>query len=196
MNWSTDPRWKVRRRRSELRRRPWLEVFEEHVELPDGRLIDDFYTVEMQDFVVVVALTPTGEVVVESLYRHGPGRVTWSLPAGFLHAGRDPVESAILELREETGYEAESWTLLGRFVVDGNRGCGWCNCLLARDAKRVSEPRSDDLAEAQVALLPWDRMLHLLFAGDMVELASAAAFGLAAIRLGTAGSINPAHANG
>ena len=56
---SVPPRadWKVRGRRSELRRLPWLEVFRETVELPGGRLVDDFYTVEMQDFVVTAAFT-------------------------------------------------------------------------------------------------------------------------------------------
>jgi hypothetical protein len=84
-----DPRWKVRRRRSEVRRHPWLEVFKETIELPDGRLVHDFYSVEMQDFAVVVAVTLAGEVVVETLYRHGPARMTWS--AGRLFAsGRKP----------------------------------------------------------------------------------------------------------
>ena len=184
MNLPADPTWTVRHRRSQLRRPPWLEVFREHIELPSGRQIDDFYTVEMQDFVVVVALTPDNTVVVERLYRHGSGGVTWSLPAGYVHPGKSALESAILELREETGYEARDWTLLGRFIVDGNRGCGWCSCFLARRAKRVCEPSSDDLSEVVTSLVPWDRLIHLLAAGEMVEMASAAALGLAAIHLG------------
>jgi 8-oxo-dGTP pyrophosphatase MutT (NUDIX family) len=162
-----------------------LEVFREQIELPDGRLVDDFYTVEMQDFAVVVALTSANQVVAERLYRHGSGGMTWSLPAGYLHPGKDALESAILELREETGYEANDWTHLGRFITDGNRGCGWCSCFLARGAYRVGEPQSDDLAEVEISLVPWDRLLHLLAAGDMVEMAAAAALGLAAIRLET-----------
>jgi ADP-ribose pyrophosphatase len=106
MNRPSDPRWKVRGRHSELRRPPWLEVFKEKIELPDGRLVDDFYSIEAQDFAVVVALTPDAKVVVENLYRHGSGRVIWALPAGFLHPGESALESAIRELREETGYEA------------------------------------------------------------------------------------------
>ena len=188
MNRPADPRWKVRGRRSELRRQPWLEVFRETIELPDGRLVDDFYSIEAQDFVVVVALTPSAEVVVENLYRHGSGRVTWALPAGYVHPGEGPVESAIRELREETGCEASDWVALGRFIVDGNRGCGWCNCFLAQGAKRVGEPDSDDLAEVDVSIVPWSRLLELLAAGEIDELASAAAIGLAVIRLGTIGA--------
>jgi len=186
---SVPPRadWKVRGRRSELRRLPWLEVFRETVELPGGRLVDDFYTVEMQDFVVTAAFTVSGDVVVERLYRHGSRRVTWSLPAGYVHEGEEPLGSAMRELREETGYEADRWTAAGRFIVDGNRGCGWCHCFVAHGARRVGEPVSDDLADVEVSEMPWDRLLELLAAGEVTELASAAAIGLACVRLGDSG---------
>jgi ADP-ribose diphosphatase len=181
--------WKVRSRRSELRRRPWLEVFRETVELDGGGRVDDFYTVDMQDFSMVAAFTASGDVVVERLYRHGARRMTWSLPAGYVNAGEDPLASAIRELREEAGYQASDWTPLGRFVVDGNRGCGWCNCFVARGAERVAEPESADLAEVEVSLVPWDRLIELLAAGEVTELASAATIGLARIHVGTKGSI-------
>lgn len=173
--------WKVRGRRSELQRHPWLEVFRETIELPGGRLVADFYTVQMQDFVVTAAFTSSGDVVVERLYRHGSGGFTWSLPAGYVHDGEEPLGSAMRELREETGYEAEAWTSTGRFVVDGNRGCGWCHCFIARGAHKVVEPVSDDLADIEVSEVSWDRLLELLAAGEVTELASAAALGLACI---------------
>jgi ADP-ribose pyrophosphatase len=175
--------WKVRSRSSELQRPPWLEVFKETIELPGGRLVDDFYTVEMQDFAVVAAFTGSGGVVIERLYRHGSREVTWSLPAGFVDHGEDPLVAAVREFREETGYEADDWTPSGRFVVDGNRGCGWCHCFIAHGAHKVHEPKSDDLAEVEVSEVPWDRLLELLAAGEITELASAAAIGLACIRL-------------
>lgn len=177
--------WTVRARASELHRPPWLEVFRESVELPDGRVVDDFYSVQMQDYGIVAALTETGDVVVERLYRHGPQRLTWSLPAGYVHPGETPLEATRRELLEETGYEASEWIALGRFVVDGNRGCGWCHGFVARGARKVRDARSDDLAEVEVFLVSWDRLLELLAAGEVTELASAAAIGLAALRFGT-----------
>ncbi len=188
MSDAVDRRWTVRSRNSEIRRQPWLEVFKETVELPDGRIVDDFYSVEMQDFVVVVAATAGNDVVVEHLYRHGPGRMTYSMPAGHVLLGEQPRESAIRELREETGYQAADWTPLGRFIVDGNRGCGWCNCFLALGAQVVGKPSSDDLAEVEISTMSFARLLDLIGAGEVVELASVAALGLASARLTVAGA--------
>src|SRR5712692_583454 len=47
--------WVVESSTSILSREPWLEVFEEHIRLPGGRLIDDFYTIRLRDFVVLAA---------------------------------------------------------------------------------------------------------------------------------------------
>lgn len=174
--------WRVIGKNSELDRPPWLEVFRETLELPDGRVIDDFYSVEMQDFAMVLALTNQSEVVMERLYRHGARQVTWSLPAGYVHSDESPLGAIQRELREETGYEASEWLGMGRFIVDGNRGCGWCHCFLARGATSVHTPLSDDLAEVEVSLMAWNRLLELLATGEVTELASAAVIGLAALR--------------
>jgi ADP-ribose diphosphatase len=178
-------RWNVLGRRSLLRVQPWLEVFRETIELHDGQTIDDFYSVEMQDYGMVAAFTDTNDVVVERLYRHGPKQVTWSLPAGYINQGEGPLDAAARELLEETGYEAKDWTELGRFIVDGNRGCGWCYCFLATGARRVRGSASEDLAEVEVAEVSWERLLELLATGQITELASAATIGLAAVRLGS-----------
>ena len=111
--------WVVESSTSILRREPWLEVFEEHIRLPDGRRVDDFYTIQLRNFVVVAPLTTRGELVVVSHYRHGPRRVTRSLPSGFVEAGEEPAEAAKRELLEETGYTGDSWQELGSYVVDG-----------------------------------------------------------------------------
>ena len=180
--------WVVESSTSILRREPWLEVFEEHIRLPGGRMVNDFYTIRLRDFVVVAPLTEDGHVIMVRHYRHGPRRITRSLPSGFIEGDESPSEAAKRELLEETGYVAKSWSDLGSFVVDGNRRCGTEHVFLATGATRVAEPTSDDLAEATVQLLTPEEASGALWNGDISELATAAGLALAFMNRGKAPS--------
>jgi ADP-ribose pyrophosphatase len=175
--------WTVESTTSLLRHEPWIEVFEEHIKLPDGRRVDDFYTIKLPDFVVVTAVTDDGKLVTVKHYRHGPRAVTQGLPSGFIDEGETPAEAARRELREEAGYEASKWSNLGQYVVDGNRGCGTEHVFLARGATRVADPIHLDLAKTTVHLVALDRAVDSMWKGDMRELACVAALALAVIRI-------------
>ena len=171
--------WETLARREVVDRRPWLRLWAEDVRLPDGRVVEDFSTIEMPSYAVVVALTAEGQVVVERNYKHGPRRVCLNLPAGYLEPGEDPLTAARRELLEETGYAADEWVHLGGFVNDGNRGCGEGFYYLARGARRVAEPATDDLEEMAIGLMGLDELARAARAGDVAILSIAAAIGLA-----------------
>src|SRR6266850_8396318 len=99
--------WKTLARRVVLSYLPWMEVAVEQVELPDGRVVDEFLSVKTRDFAIVVALTDDGRVVMERSYKHGTRRVALSLPAGYLAPDEEPLAAAKRELLEETGYTAD-----------------------------------------------------------------------------------------
>ncbi len=173
--------WKTLSRAAIVDRRPWLHLWAEEIELPDGRIIPGFNTIEMPDVAVIVALTPDGQVVTERSYKHGAQRVCLSLPAGYVESGEDSLVAAQRELREETGYVADEWVSLGQFVNDGNRGCGTSHLFLARGAHQVAMPDAGDLEEIEVSLMPLDTVLHAARTGDVAILTIAAAIGFAVI---------------
>jgi len=175
--------WRVRRRQLALNADPWLRVWQEDVQLPNGRMVSGFYTIDMPDYVVIVATTANDAIVTLRGYKHGPRRVCTSLPAGFIELGEDPLEAARRELREETGYAAEQWETLGRFVNDGNRGSGSGHLYLAHDATPVTEPNSGDLETVAIELRSLDDLLQAVRDGEIGDIPNAAALGLAAARL-------------
>jgi ADP-ribose pyrophosphatase len=177
--------WQVVARRELLDGSPWLRVWAEDVRLPQGGMVEGFYTLEMPDYVMMVALTLDERVIVEHSYKHGPRRVSLSLPAGYLAAGEDPLVAARRELLEETGYRAAAWYPLGSFVSDGNRGASLGHFFLARDAQQVAEPQSGDHEEMVIELLPLPDVTRALLAGDVAIVSSAAIIGLALAHLGT-----------
>jgi len=81
-----------------------LRLRKDHIELPDGRTIDDYYVRESRGFIIVFALTAERRVVLVRQYKHGIGRELLELPAGAIDPGETPLQTAARELSEETGY--------------------------------------------------------------------------------------------
>ena len=85
----------------------FLRIVERDFESDDGRVA----TWEMLDVphtVAVLALTPSGDLVMVEQFRPGPERTVLSLPGGFVDEGETVEEGAARELREETDYAAGS----------------------------------------------------------------------------------------
>lgn len=60
----------------------------------------------------VAALPAPDRIVLVRQYRHAAGQLMWEIPAGTAEAGESREEGARRELREETGYTADSLELL------------------------------------------------------------------------------------
>ncbi|HEY8656965.1 MAG TPA: NUDIX hydrolase [Candidatus Limnocylindria bacterium] len=173
--------WKTRARRVLLRRPPWLEVGEEDIELPDGQIVKGYSWITTRDFAIVVPLTDDDHTMLIRSYKHGVRGISRSFPAGYLEAGEEPLAGAKRELLEEAGWAADEWTSLGRFVVDGNYGSGTMHAFLATGAKAVARPESGDLEEMELQQVTWADAVAALERGELQQLASAAALGLAAL---------------
>jgi ADP-ribose pyrophosphatase len=171
--------WKSLDRRTLLAAPPWLEVIRETVELPSGRVLDDFYRIVLPDFAMVVPFTPDGKLVMVRGYKHGVGRINLSPPAGLIEAGEEALAAARRELLEETGYTTDDWTFLGKFVADGNRQCGTMHLFVARNVQQVRQPDADELEELHLELLSPEQVKQALRQGEIGNLAGATASALA-----------------
>jgi 8-oxo-dGTP pyrophosphatase MutT (NUDIX family) len=94
----------------------WIGVRHDQCRIADDTVIE-YYVVEKPDYVSIVPITDDGQVVLVRQYKHGCGEIVYELPAGYLEPGEDPLECAQRELREETGYSAETIIPLGRLYT-------------------------------------------------------------------------------
>ncbi|WP_435100204.1 NUDIX hydrolase [Halarchaeum sp. P4] len=94
---------------------PGFDIVHEEVVLPDGTE-SDFDFLDDAPAVVILPLTPQGDVVVIEEWRQAVKRVNRGLPAGGVEAAdADLAAAAHRELTEETGYEAERVEKLASF---------------------------------------------------------------------------------
>lgn len=171
--------WKTRSRRTVLDGGKFLRVEYHEVELPDGRVIDDWAWIITPDFVNVVAVTDDGRYIVFRQNKYAIQGSSLAVVGGYLEPGEEPLAAAKRELREESGYAADDWTPLASFPVDANRGCGNAHFFLARGARKVAEPVVDDLEDQELLLLRRDELQAALAAGEIKTLPWAAALAMA-----------------
>jgi ADP-ribose pyrophosphatase len=80
---------------------------------PRGGDVREFVVLEMPDWVQVVPITSDGRLVLVEQFRPGGRRVTREFPGGMVDPGEDPVDAAVRELEEETGYRGGEPVLIG-----------------------------------------------------------------------------------
>lgn len=74
----------------------------------------DFYIMHPPGWVNIVPITTNNEFVLVEQFRHGSETVEIELPGGVMDPeDASPVETAIRELREETGYEGQNARIIG-----------------------------------------------------------------------------------
>jgi ADP-ribose pyrophosphatase len=89
-----------------------LEVRRDQIRLPSGAPAEREYIVH-PGAVMVVPLLDDGRVVIERQWRYPLARVMIEFPAGKIDPGEPPLQCAIRELIEETGYRATEWARAG-----------------------------------------------------------------------------------
>ncbi len=179
--------WKVLKTEEIFVAQPWLRLSVQQVELPDGKVVNDFYQIALQDYAVIVAYTSDGHIVMERQYKHGLGRVSLVLPGGAIDPGEAPLAAAKRELLEETGYTADEWQPLGCLTTSANYGCARAHLFIARNAHWVAEPNSGDLEEMEIIPLPPETVIEAVRSGEIAIMGAVAAIALA---------VNPAFVKG
>lgn len=170
--------WKTLSRELVLNFSRFLSVESHTVELPDGRVIENWPWVIIPEFVDVLPVLEDGRLLCMRQFKYGVGEVSLSTMGGMIDPGETPEQAARREMREEMGCEAREMVFLGKYAVDANRRCGTAYLFLARDARQVAEPNSGDLEEQEIVPLTQDEARQAMLKGEFKMVSWAATLGL------------------
>ena len=126
-----------------------------------GKGSHEFEVVEHSGAVVVIAMPTPDEMVLVRQYRHPLERVTWEVCAGGIDPGETPLDAAMRELREETGFHAHSM----RRLWSAYSAPGFCNELLhffVTDSWEAGEQQPDAGEDIEIATFPVARLREMI----------------------------------
>ena len=146
-----------------LFKQPWLTVRKDHVKLPNGNDIPDYYVLEYPDWINTIAITKDKKFILVSQYRHGLGRTSMELCAGVCEEDDEsPLISARRELLEETGYGNGEWEKYMEISANPGTHTNMVHCYLATDVEKISKQNLEPTEDISVHLLSLEELIELL----------------------------------
>lgn len=145
-----------------LIRRPWLTARRDHVKLPTGAEIPEYYILEYPEWVNVIAITKEGLFLMVRQYRHGIRETRYELCAGVCEEGEDFMEAAKRELYEETGYGGGTWQPFMTVSANASTMTNFSHTFLAIGVEPLSTQHLEETEDLTVHLLTAEEVKSLL----------------------------------
>ena len=145
-----------------LVRRPWLTARRDRLELPDGRIIPEYYVLEYPTWANVIAITKDGQFVMERQYRHAARKISLELPCGVMEEGETPLEAAQRGLLEETGFGGGQWKKLMELSPNPSAMSNTTHCFLAIGVEKIAEQHLDETEELSVLFMTKEEVKRML----------------------------------
>jgi 8-oxo-dGTP pyrophosphatase MutT (NUDIX family) len=162
----------------------WYTLRQDTVQLPDGRILDDYFVSVRRDVVLIFALNPEQQVLFVRQYKHGAQKILYELPGGYVDEGEQPLHAAKRELLEETGHTADELQLLAEVHGNPTRDTDTFYLYLAENVIKIQEQSLDHTEDITIECVPLDQIRQLLLEGKIYVASSIAAIYLALERLG------------
>lgn len=125
---------------------PWVEVWLDDVELPDGQRIEHHNLRFPRACNTAVVLDDHDSVLLMFRHRHITDTWGWEVPAGWSDPGETPEDAIRREIEEETGYRPGTVRPMTAYNAISGISSMRFTAFVATDAVRIGEPQ--DTAEA------------------------------------------------
>lgn len=118
--------------------------------------------------VVLLPVTPDGDLVLIRNYRHAVGKTLWELPAGTMEPPEPADLCAARELEEEAGYVADRVELIGSFYAAPGSSTELMHAYLATGLTKT-EQRLEQDEDIEVHVLTEQRVVDMIRSGEISD---------------------------
>lgn len=127
----------------------------------------EFFVLDTNDWVIVLALTNSEELVMVRQFRFGTEAFSLEPPGGVIEKGESPVFAGERELKEETGFTGKSAKIIGSVRPNSAIMSNRCHFVLVEEIEKTSPTSFDPHEELETVLVPVVELRDLVQKGKI-----------------------------
>jgi len=152
---------------------PWINLTQYEVITPAGTR-GIYGKVHFKNIAIgVIVIDENGDTYLVGQYRFPLNEYSWEIPEGGCPEGTDYLTTAKRELKEETGFEAKTWTEILRMHVSNSVSDEYAVVYLAQDLV-AGEAEPEETEKLTIQKMPFAQALQWVMEGKITDSISVA----------------------
>ena len=145
-----------------------FNLFRYKREHPKTEKTNTFYGLNASNWVNIIPITKENEIILVEQYRHGTDTLEIELPAGLIEPDEEPIEAAMRECIEETGYKSDTEPIfLGKIKPNPAFLNNYCFHYLWLNCEKKYEQSLDENEDINVIKVPFNQIKTMIKNGEI-----------------------------
>ncbi len=140
----------------------FCKIIQRKFKHPKTQQTGDFIVTNYSDSIQILATTTNNKIIFVNQFRFGSEKMSLELPAGRLESYESPIEGAIRELREETGYVGENFQLIATLYPNPAIITNKIHIIKCENCQKLYNTNFDQFEDIETVLFKKSEIQHLI----------------------------------